>query len=206
MANRHRTSTKKTTKAPARARRKSHRNNGRFKRIVSALLRRTRRGRSYVSERMGMGRSILRSATWLSERSATILRPRSEVYRQWKVIEQRHPHWIAQGLAGNQVAWASEIVDERKNDFIHWRTVRPSRMKMEGKVFFSDAPRDQGTEVRVVLDYRMPAGRLGKTFAFIFGRDPDQQSRENLRNFKRLMETGEIPTAETRLSPPVQAA
>ncbi|MEO5971059.1 MAG: hypothetical protein ABIQ95_14115 [Bdellovibrionia bacterium] len=206
MAKRHRTSTKKTTKVPARARRKSQKKNGRFERMVSTLLRRTLPGRSYLRDKIGMGRSILKATTWISEQSTTILRPRSEVYREWRAFEQRHPHSIAQGPAGNQVAWAKEIVDERKNNFIHWRTVRPSRMKMEGKVFFSDAPRDQGTEVRVVLDYWMPAGRLGKAFAFMFGRDPDQQSRENLRNFKRLMETGEIPTAETRHSQPGEAA
>ena len=37
---------------------------------------------------------------------------------------------------------------------------------------------------------------FGAKTAALFGRDPSAQIREDLRRFKRLMETGDIPTTE----------
>jgi len=44
------------------------------------------------------------------------------------------------------------------------------------------------------MDYIPPAGQLGRLVAKMFGEDPEAQIREDLRNFKRIMETGEIAT------------
>jgi hypothetical protein len=48
----------------------------------------------------------------------------------------------------------------------------------------------------VELLYRPPAGRLGAAFAMLFGEEPEQQIREDLRRFKELMEAGEIATTD----------
>jgi len=53
---------------------------------------------------------------------------------------------------------------------------------------------DRGTEVHVFMDYVPPAGKLGHLVATLFGEAPRRQMREDLRNFKRLMECGEIPS------------
>jgi uncharacterized membrane protein len=37
---------------------------------------------------------------------------------------------------------------------------------------------------------------LGKWIAALFGENPERQVREDLRNFKRVMELGEIPTIQ----------
>jgi uncharacterized membrane protein len=47
--------------------------------------------------------------------------------------------------------------------------------------------------VKVNIDYIPPAGRVGAWVAKLFGEEPQQQIREDLRNFKRIMETGEAP-------------
>jgi uncharacterized membrane protein len=59
-------------------------------------------------------------------------------------------------------------------------------------VNFRETPR--GTEVRVHLQYNPPAGKVGAAVAWLFGEEPSVQIREDLRRFKQLMETGEIPT------------
>ena len=46
------------------------------------------------------------------------------------------------------------------------------------------------------MTYLPPAGRLGHTLAKMLGKSADSQIREDLRNFKRVMECGEIPTIE----------
>jgi hypothetical protein len=63
-----------------------------------------------------------------------------------------------------------------------------------GSVRFILSPGGRGTQVKVNIEYIPPAGKLGRVIAQLFGEEPGQQIREDLRRFKRLMETGEIPT------------
>ena len=67
-------------------------------------------------------------------------------------------------------------------------------MPNAGEVRFADGPPFRGTEVHVALTYDPPGGAAGALVAKVFGQEPEQQVREDLRNFKRIMETGEIPT------------
>ena len=48
--------------------------------------------------------------------------------------------------------------------------------------------------MKVVLDYIPPMGRLGAALSWLFGHGGETQVREDLRRFKSMMETGEIPT------------
>jgi uncharacterized membrane protein len=50
--------------------------------------------------------------------------------------------------------------------------------------------------VRVFISYDPPAGTLGKVVAKVMQREPRIQARRELRRFKQLMETGEIPLSE----------
>jgi hypothetical protein len=50
--------------------------------------------------------------------------------------------------------------------------------------------------VGVELIKDAPAGRIGAQLAKLFGEEPEQQVREDLRRFKELMEAGEIPTID----------
>ena len=54
----------------------------------------------------------------------------------------------------------------------------------------------RGTEVHVRMQYSPPAGKVGATVAWMLGHDPAAAIREDLRRFKQLMETGEVPTIE----------
>jgi uncharacterized membrane protein len=146
------------------------------------------------------------------ERAVTINRPREELYRFWrnfenlprfmdhlisvKVTDPTHSHWIAMAPAGTSVEWDAEIINERENELIAWRSLDNADIGNAGSVHFTPAPDGKGTVVRVVLEYDPPAGYLGATIAKLFGQEPDQQVREELRHFKALMEAGEIPTIE----------
>jgi len=63
-----------------------------------------------------------------------------------------------------------------------------------GSVNFDDAGPGRGTRVRVRLQYSPPGGKLGAAVARLLGRDPASEIREDLRQFKQLLETGELPT------------
>jgi len=110
-------------------------------------------------------------------------------------------HWVARGPAGISVEWDAEIINEEPNRLISWRTIGQADVDSAGTVLFVPAANGQGTRVHVNLDYIPPAGRLGQAIAKIFGDDPAQVIREDLRRFKQIMETGDIPaTASTSSS------
>jgi len=114
------------------------------------------------------------------------------------VLDDRHSHWTAEAptIAGGSVEWDAEIVEDRPNEKISWASLPGSELENEGSVEFRRAPGDRGTAVRVVLRYAPPAGRLGNLIAKILGSNPESQIREDLRNFKRAMEVGDILTTD----------
>ena len=148
------------------------------------------------------------------EESFTINRSPWELYEYWRnfenlprimshlesvnVIDEKRSHWVATApvIAGGTVEWDAEIINDEPNALIAWRSLENADVDNAGSVRFVPAPADRGTEVRVVIDYIPPAGRLGKWVAKLFGEAPDQQIREDLRKFKRIMETGEFATTK----------
>ncbi len=109
-----------------------------------------------------------------------------------KVIGPRRSHWVAKGPAGTSVEWDAEIVDDRENEMISWRSLEGSDVENSGVVRFRPAPGRRGTEVIVELQYNPPAGALGSGVAMLFGEAPEEQLADDLRRFKQVFETGEI--------------
>ena len=106
------------------------------------------------------------------------------------VFDDRRSHWTARGPAGSRVEWDAEIHNEIPNELLAWRSLPGSEVDNAGSVHFT--PTDTGdTEVRVVLRYDPPAGRLGAVVARLFGEDPSRQVAEDLRRLKQVVESGE---------------
>lgn len=153
-----------------------------------------------------------RAEPFHSERVTTINRPIEQVYAYWRnvenfprfmrnlssveVLDSRRSRWRASGPAGVAVEWEAEIVDDVENELIAWRSVEGAVVENRGTVHFRRAPGARGTEVRVRLEYTLPAGALGRSVAWLFGKDPDQQVHEDLRRFKQILETGEVPLSD----------
>ena len=144
----------------------------------------------------------------------TINKSPEECYRFWRdfknlpqimshlesvqVLDEKRSHWVAKApsIAGGKVEWDAEIINDEPNALIAWRSLENADVDNAGSVRFVPAPGDRGTEVKVVIDYIPPAGRVGKWVAKLFGEAPDQQIQEDLRKFKRVMETGEFATTK----------
>ncbi len=142
----------------------------------------------------------------------TINRPIGEVYQAWKdferfpafmrhleaveVLSDRRSRWRAKAPAGATVEWHAEIVEDRPGERLAWRSIEGSDVEHSGAVTFEHAPGARGTEVRAVLHYSPPAGTLGRVVAKLFGEEPEQQIREDLRRFKQIMEAGEITLSD----------
>ncbi len=138
----------------------------------------------------------------------TVNRPVEDVYAFWRNFENlprfmahlesveqlggNRSRWCAKAIAGKTVEWEAEIVDERPNESISWRSLPGADVPNRGSVRFTPAPGGRGTEIRVDLEYDPPAGKLGAAVAKLFGREPGQQTMGDLRRFKQVMETGEV--------------
>jgi uncharacterized membrane protein len=103
---------------------------------------------------------------------------------------------VAKAPLGTDIEWDSELTEDRENEYLAWRSLPDSLVKSEGNVQFTDAPGRRGTVVSVFMQYNPPGGSMGAAFAKIFGEEPGQQVREDLRAFKQIMETGETPTIQ----------
>jgi uncharacterized membrane protein len=148
-------------------------------------------------------------------RSVTIRRPRQEVYRFWRdlenlprfmrhvedvsAIDEKRSRWVVTAPGNRKVEWEAEIVDETPNERIAWRSLPGADVQHAGSVQFREAPGDRGTEVRVQLQYDAPAGKAGALVAKLLGEEPRQQVRDDLRRFKQVMEVGEIVLSEGSL-------
>jgi uncharacterized membrane protein len=113
-----------------------------------------------------------------------------------KVLDPTRSHWVVRAPAGSTVEWDAEIINDEPNALIAWRSLANANVDNAGSVRFVPGPEGRGTEVKVVIDYIPPGGRLGNVVATLFGKNPSHQIREDLRRFKRLMETREIPTTD----------
>jgi uncharacterized membrane protein len=150
------------------------------------------------------------------ERAVTIDRPREELYRFWRdftnlprvmkhlesvtLVSATRSHWKARAPAGQSVEWDAEIHNEVPNELIAWRSVDDASVPNAGSVHFRDVRGGRSTEVKVVLEYEPPAGRLGAAMAKLLGEEPDAQVREDLRRFKQMMEAGEVATTDGQSS------
>jgi uncharacterized membrane protein len=148
------------------------------------------------------------------EQVVTVNRSIHEVYSFWRdfanfprfmahlerveVLDGRRSRWTATAPAGMTVHWDAEIIQDRDAEWLAWRSLPGSQVENSGSVRFTPAPGARGTEVRVQLEYVPPAGRLGRIVAMLFGEEPRQQVREDLRRFKQLMEAGEIALSDGR--------
>ncbi len=144
-------------------------------------------------------------------RTVSIYRSRQELYDFWRdfrnlplfmeniesveVMDGPLSHWVVRGPAGADLEWDSRITEDIPGEVIAWRSVEGASVDNSGRVEFRDSPNARGTIVSVTIAYDPPGGKLGKVFAKIFRREPAIQARHELRRFKQLMETGELPTS-----------
>jgi uncharacterized membrane protein len=182
-----------------------------------ALLRRGASGHCALKEKMGLGRAgSAEPHDYFDhgvhvEESVTIQAPRAQVYAFWRdfqnlarfmqnvksveVLDERRSHWVVQGPAG-EVEWDAEIINEEPDRLISWKSLPGAEVNNTGTVQFREAPGGRGTEVRVVLEYLPPAGKVGLAIAKVLGKTPGSEVREDLRRLRQLIETGEVPSTD----------
>ena len=139
-----------------------------------------------------------------------IERPAQELYDYWRNVENAprfmtgvesvtktgpdRSHWVSAGPFGKTFEWDSEVFHDEPGRLFAWKTLPGADVAHAGAIKFEPNTGGRGTVVTIEVNYEPPAGMLGVAVAKLLGQDPDAMTKENLRQFKQLMEAGEIAT------------
>jgi uncharacterized membrane protein len=140
--------------------------------------------------------------------SALVQADARELYTMWRNVEsapswqeqitrvtatgERTSHWVMRS-GEETIEWDSEILADEPGKRIAWRSIG-GESDNAGEVIFEAAPGGRGTMVTVLQEFRL--GKLASAWETFIGRNPKQAVIENLRHFKALAETGEIPRSQ----------
>ncbi len=143
----------------------------------------------------------------------TVMAPASAIYNFWhdlrnlpnfmknltsiQVQDAKRSHWKWKVLRGHaDIEWDSEITRDVPNSLIAWRSLEGSTCVHAGQVTFRELPHNRGTEVRVLLSYHPPGGRLTDFIEKVLGESPQRSTQDDLRRLRELIEVGLIPTTD----------
>ena len=163
-------------------------------------------GINTVHRRRGLNAALTTGEGVRVEESITIDRPATELYAMWRdlknlpnlmthvesvdILDTYRSRWQVKGPMGKPVSWYADIINDERDSLIAWRSIPGSEVMTAGSVHFKPAPIGRGTEVKVILRYDPPAGKLGSAIAWLLGEEPGHQVRADLQRFKQVMETG----------------
>lgn len=146
----------------------------------------------------------------------TILADPQTLYRLWSDVEsiplwQEHvvsvtrvgdrvSHWVMgnpEDPNGKRIEFDSEETDSTPGSRIAWHSIAGD-IEQTGEVNFVPIQKGEfsGTRVTLIQTVKVPGGLVGNAAAAIAKRSPEQTVIENLRNFKELVESGEIPSVK----------
>jgi len=137
--------------------------------------------------------------------SALIQAEPQTLYEMWRDVEkaplwqeqivevrrtgEKTSHWVMR--AGEKtVEWDAEVMNDEPGKRIAWRSIG-GESQNAGEIIFEKAPGGRGTLVTELQEFGM--GKLASAWKTLVDRNPKQAVIENLRHFKALAETGEIP-------------
>src|SRR3954469_22293561 len=139
---------------------------------------------------LGYSGSRAQSGSSVAHCSMIINARPEQVYQFWRNFENmplfmkhldnvsitgpRSSRWVAIGPMGARVAWDAEIIEERENEEIRWRSRENSEVKVDGAVRFTEAWGNRGTLVEVLTIVDTP----GLAVAKIFGKEPSFMMRQ----------------------------
>jgi len=140
--------------------------------------------------------------------SAIIQADAHDLYTLWRDLEavphwqeqitrviktgDRTSHWVMQ-KDDKTIEWDAEILADEPGKRIAWRSTGGD-LEQAGEVVFEPASTGRGTMVTLLQEFKQ--SKIGLAWESLTDRNPKQGVIENLRHFKALAETGEIPRTQ----------
>jgi uncharacterized membrane protein len=114
-----------------------------------------------------------------------------------RMTGQDTSHWKIQGPLGTDVEFDARTTEMDPNRGIGWNSVE-GEVQTSGEVRFEEVAPGR-TRIDVTMNYAdPPGGKVGEVAANVIS-NPERQMREDLENFARMVERGELggPQAQT---------
>lgn len=112
-----------------------------------------------------------------------------------RMLDDRRSEWVALGPGQREISWVADITEDAPGRRIAWKSDPGSSViQTSGYVEFRPDPLGRGTYVTAHVEYGLPGGQVARGFAAIAGKHPEFVVREDVRRFKALLESGEVPT------------
>ena len=141
------------------------------------------------------------------DKSITIERPVTEVYSFWRRLENLprfmkhlesvaekdnlHSHWRVKAAHQKSLEWDAEIIEQRTNEMISWRSAPGADIDNAGSVWFTSLPDRPATMVRLEFKYLLAPAKAGELSGSVLGADADLEIEQDLRRLKELLEAGQ---------------
>lgn len=165
------------------------------------------------------GVSKLDASAITTTRSVIVKGNISEIYDVWANFEnfphfmknirsvtktgEKSSHWVMSGPMDIKLEWDAETTRQELNKRIAWSSTGGD-IKTSGQVTFNSLP-DEAVEVTVTLTYVPPAGVIGERLAPILAK-PEEMLMEDLRNFKRFIETSQHKERTSKAKQPAHSS
>ncbi len=116
--------------------------------------------------------------------------PKSQGVSHWVMGDPDDPD-------SKRVEFDSEVYEQTPGSRIAWRSISGD-VDQTGEVNFTPVQKGEfsGTRVTLLEVMKIPGGALANAAAAAAKRSPQQTVIENLRHFKQLVESGEIPSVK----------
>ncbi len=186
------------------------------------------RGVSWFGIGIGLGAAVARFAATRGSRhvtlktSVTIRKEPAEIYQFWRDFRNLprfmshvasvsetstgHLRWRGKGPAGRPLTWEAEIVADRPNERIAWRSLEGALLPNHGAVLLRRAPQGRGTEVHLTVGFEPPGGALAAKVVRLFEGIPEQRLNNDLRRLKQILETGDVVRSDASIHRGLHAA
>ena len=113
-------------------------------------------------------------------------------------LSDSRSHWVMgdpEDADGKRIEFDSELTADEPGKKIAWQSITEG-VDQGGVVTFEPHYAGRGTVVTLVQEVKLPGGKLGALVGAVAERGPEQTVIEDLRHFKELAESGEIPSVE----------
>ena len=106
-------------------------------------------------------------------------------------MDQETSHWRIKGPLGKTVEFDAKTLDMSPERGIGWQSTGDNQVETSGQVRFEEVA-DGRTRIDVTMNYAdPPGGKVGEVAANVIS-NPEREMREDLENFARQVERGEL--------------
>lgn len=145
------------------------------------------------------------------EHTVSISRPAPEVYDLWRgadtlqrifapaaqvaMLTQGRASWRVETPPGKVIEWDTELVEERRGEYVKFRSVDNALLRVEGEALFTPAE-DGGTRLTLRVSADAQGSGPMKSAIRFFRVVPEAVFERALARFKSLAETGQVPPSD----------